>query len=128
MVINLYHAASMSSIFESFANKGLNMKTAFKLNKLMKETIEHLKFYQTKVEELFKEFGEYNEDGTPVLIDGRQKIKEDSLTIFGEKVQELNNIEVEYSDKLKFNIDEFNDVVILMNDMQLLAPFIEDEE
>lgn len=124
MNVTLYQAVSTTNLLESFGQRGLGMKTAFKLNKLMNETAGHYQFYKTKVAELQDQYCEKNADGTFIIEDSQPKVKPEFIEVFMRSLQELNVVEVEYSDSLKFDIEEFGDITITMADMQVIAPFI----
>lgn len=124
MKTTLFHAVNTTRLFESFADKQLSMKTAFKINRLLNVSSTHYAFYREKIEELYKEHGVFDSQDQPVIGADGQQVKSESQEIFMQLVKELNSVEVEYNENIKFDIDEFNDMKITLAEMQLLEPFI----
>lgn len=128
MEIKLIEAISLISLAESFQNKKLPIKVAFKLNKLLKSIEDHFNFYRDQINNIILEYGQLNEDGSPKLADDgvNYLIREGQQLNFQEKINELSNLIVEIPDDIKFTLDELDQITINVQDMYLFSRFIEE--
>lgn len=90
---------------------------AYKITKFFKATNDDEVFYNEKISELFKQYGEDNGEGQ-ILIP-KEKVKE-----VNELAQELADTEVENS--INFSADEFGSVNISVQECAALLPLIEE--
>lgn len=128
MEIRLIEVVSLVPLAESFQDKKLSIRTAFKLNKLLKAVEDHFNFYRDQMNKIILDCGELDEDGNPkVTEDGMGYIiQEEKQLLSQEKINELSNLIVEIPDDVKFNLDELEQITINVQDMYLFSRFIEE--
>ena len=108
----------------------LPIKTAFKINQVIKSTEEVLDFFQAEVRKIISEFQQLEEDGITPKIDnnGNPTVDPARFSEFNERVDELQQQEIDIELK-KFSLDEFESMGdIEIKIMNALMPLIENEE
>lgn len=130
MELRLIEVASLKNLANTFQNKDLPIKVAFKLNKLLIAIENHFSFYRLKLNEIIEKYSEKNEEGKPLLTDDGlgYKIVPECQIECNSKIQELSNLIVEVPENIKFTLDELDGISLNIQDMYLFSKFIEDEE
>lgn len=110
----------------------LNIKTAYKLLKLVQELEAEFKNIEQFSRELILEYCEKDSEGNPVKIITEQgqegvNIPIENRDLLNQKFQELNETEVEIKD-YKFNFNDFENLNISLSEMNGLNIFISEEE
>lgn len=126
--MKLYEVVNFYEFYKIYlATESVNVKTAYKISRILNKTKDDYEFYQENIKKLFNEYLELNEDGTPVLAeDGiNWKAKEGKAEEFMEKVNELYNIEVDFADEYKLSIDDFDGLVVSMDNFKDIINFFE---
>ena len=119
--MKLYEVVNFYEFYKTYlATESVNVKTAYKISRILNKTKDDYEFYQENIKKLFNEYLELNEDGTPVVAeDGiNWKTKEGKTEEFMEKVNELYNIEVDFADEYKLSIDDFDGLVVSMDNFK----------
>lgn len=122
--VNIYHGVA------ELKNQKLPIKTAFKINQVIKSTEEVLDFFQAEVRKIISEFQQLEEDGITPKIDnnGNPTVDPARFSEFNERVDELQQQEIDIELK-KFSLDEFESMGdIEIKIMNALMPLIENEE
>lgn len=110
----------------------LNIKTAYKLLKLVQELEEEIRNIENFSRELILEYCEKDDAGNPIMTtteNGQEgvNIPEENRDILNEKLKELGETEIEIKD-YKFNFSEFDNLTISFVDVNGLCLFIDDDE
>lgn len=63
---------------------------------------QHVDFYNSKINELFEEYGERDENGDLVCVDNGIKIKPDKIGAISKKINELNLVEIDFNFSLTY--------------------------
>lgn len=125
MKILMNQLLSLKDIYEKLKNEPMSIRVAYKLNKIFDGVFKDLVFYQSKVSELLKQYGQVDENGNYVR-------SEDGLSILliPEKIEEctkalreLDAIEVEMPD-ISLTLDELENFKLTLQEMALLESFI----
>lgn len=104
-------------------------RLSYTIMKLLKATEDDEQFYVDKYRKILDKYGEKNEDGTFVIVDGLLQIKQESYDKFNAKVKELNEIEVEDKNVgWKIKLSDLDGFELTPEDMLNLDMFINAEE
>lgn len=126
--MKLYEVVNFYEFYKiNVATHPVDIKTAYKISKVLNKTKDDYEFYQENLKKLFDEYLEHNEDGTPVAAeDGiNWKIKEGKTEEFKEKIDELYNIKVDFADEYKLSIDDFDGLVVSTDTFKNIINFFE---
>lgn len=126
--MKIVNIINVVKIFEQFMSIKISPKLAYKVMKITKAFQEDKNFYWEKYNELAQFYGEKDNFGK-VIIDqssGVIKIMPDKIEEANQKLQELNNIEVEIPD-IKFTLDELSELQLSVEEIYYLDPFIVEE-
>lgn len=109
----------------------LNIKTAYKLLKLVNELEAEFKNFEQFAKNIVMEYCTKDEEGNPITTTTEQgegvTIPEENQIILQQKIQELNNTEVELKD-YEFNFEDFENLSISISELNGFLPFIKDEQ
>lgn len=126
--MKLYEVVNFYEFYKThLATEPVDVKTAYKISRILNKTKDDYEFYQENIKKLFNEYLEHNEDGTLVIAeDGMNwKAKEGKAEEFMEKVNELYNIEVDFADEYKLSIDDFDSLVVSTDNFKDIINFFE---
>lgn len=109
----------------------LNIKTAYKVLKLVNELEAELKNFEQFIKDIIMKYCEKDENGDPIQVTTEQgegvSIAEDKQLIVQQEVQELNETEVEIKD-YEFTFDDFENLTISISELNGFMPFIKEME
>ena len=127
MTLKMYELIDFPTFFEKVKNQPLSFKTSYRLTLLATEIEKHINFYQENFRNLLTTYGQKDENGELVRTEDGQGIKliEDKITECNTKIVELRELDVELPD-IKFDIEEFGDVVLTPIEVYTIKPFIKD--
>ena len=119
----------LGRIRSKFANKKMPIKTTYKFTRLFKEIEEQIEFFDHTLQDLIEEYGQKDENNKFVLTEDRNgvKIKEDKYDECMNKIDELNNLEINLNYIPSFSIDELENSELSMEELSLLMPFITED-
>lgn len=124
--MKMYEILDFSKVYNSIKNEKMSIKTAYKLNKLIKKIEEENNFYNIKFHEIIEQYAEKNDQGEYQYIDENSiKIKEGKEQECYKKVSELQNLEIE-TPNITFSIEELGDINLTIDTVNMLMPFIEE--
>ena len=124
--MKMYEVLDFSKVYDSIKNEKMSIKTAYKLNKLIKKIEEENNFYNIKFHEIIEQYAEKNDQGEYQYIDENSiKIKEGKEQECYKKVSELQNLEIE-TPNITFSIEELGDINLTIDTVNMLMPFIEE--
>lgn len=124
--MKMYEILDFSKVYDSIKNEKMSIKTAYKLNKLIKKIEEENNFYNIKFHEIIEQYAEKNDQGEYQYIDENSiKIKEGKEQECYKKVSELQNLEIE-TPNITFSIEELGDINLTIDIVNMLMPFIEE--
>lgn len=124
--MKMYEILDFSKVYNSIKDEKMSIKTAYKLNKLIKKIEEENNFYNIKFHEIIEQYAEKNDQGEYQYIDENSiKIKEGKEQECYKKVSELQNLEIEIPN-INFSIEELGDINLTINTVNMLMPFIEE--
>ena len=108
------------------ANKKMSIKTTYKFTRFFKEIEEQIEFFNNTIQNLIKEYGQKDENDNFVLTEDKNgvKIQEDKYDECMNKIDELNNLEINLNYIPSFSIDELENSELSMEELSLLMPFI----
>jgi hypothetical protein len=119
---------NFSIFYNEVKSTKLPLKTAFRLSNLTKAIDEQTTFYREKIQEILKEYGEFDEQGNLIIINNGNgfKVKEGTEIECSEKINELQNLDVELPD-ITFDIEDFGDIELTMEVFNIITPFLKNE-
>lgn len=124
--MKMYEILDFSKVYNSIKDEKMSIKTAYKLNKLIKKIEEENNFYNIKFHEIIEQYAEKDEQGEYQYIDENSiKIKEGKEQECYKKVSELQNLEIE-TPNITFSIEELGDINLTIDTVNMLMPFIEE--
>lgn len=124
--MKMYEILDFSKVYNSIKDEKMSIKTAYKLNKLVKKIEEENNFYNIKFHEIIEQYAEKNDQGEYQYIDENSiKIKEGKEQECYKKVSELQNLEIEIPN-ITFSIEELGDINLTIDTVNMLMPFIEE--
>lgn len=124
--MKMYEILDFSKVYNSIKDEKMSIKTAYKLNKLIKKIEEENNFYNIKFHEIIEQYAEKNDQGEYQYIDENSiKIKEGKEQECYKKVSELQNLEIE-TPNITFSIKELGDINLTIDTVNMLMPFIEE--
>ncbi len=124
--MKMYEILDFSKVYNSIKDEKMSIKTAYKLNKLIKKIEEENNFYNIKFHEIIEQYAEKNDQGEYQYIDENSiKIKEGKEQECYKKVSELQNLEIE-TPNITFSIEELGDINLTIDTVNMLMPFIEE--
>lgn len=124
--MKMYEILDFSKVYDSIKDEKMSIKTAYKLNKLIKKIEEENNFYNIKFHEIIEQYAEKNDQGEYQYIDENSiKIKEGKEQECYKKVSELQNLEIE-TPNITFSIEELGDINLTIDTVNMLMPFIEE--
>ena len=111
------------------ANKKMPIKTTYKFTRLFKEVGEQIEFFNNTIQNLVEEYGQKDENNKFILTEDKNgvKIKEDKYDECMNKIDELNNLEINLNYTPSFSIDELENSELSMEELSLLMPFITED-
>lgn len=123
--MKLYEILNFADIYPEIRDTKMPFKTTYKLTMLSKKIEENATFYREELQKLLKEYAELDENGEIKFNDnGDVNLKPETRDEFNEKWTELQNIEVEVDDKLRFDVDELDGIEFSLRSTQMIMPFI----
>ena len=119
---------AMEEAIKNLKSKNLPIKTAYRLLKLAEFVATESDNYRNLFRQILDEYAEKNEDGSFVFSeDGTNVIlKKDHIKEANEKVSELNQLEVDIP--YTFDLREFENLEISLEDLAPLMDIIVDED
>ena len=104
----------------------MSIKTTYKFTRFFKEIEEQIEFFNNTIQDLIKEYGQKDENDNFVLTEDKKgvKIQEDKYDECMNKIDELNNLEINLNYIPSFSIDELENSELSMEELSLLMPFI----
>lgn len=105
----------------------MNSMAAFKVAMLAKEIDELLTFYQERTAKIFEEYVEKTADGHFAVLEDQITFKKDSEDKFFKEMDELNEMEVDISDR-KIPLSSLSKVEMDFTVMSALLSFIDEEK
>lgn len=109
-------------------DKKMPIKTVYKFTRFFNQLESESKFFNETLQSIINTYGQRDENGEFILTDNEQgiKIKEDKINECMEKINELNELEVQLSYIPKFTLDELEGLELDFKEMELLIPYIEE--
>lgn len=119
----------LNQLREKIENKKMPIKTTYKFTRLFKEIEEQVNFFNKTLSDLIKEYGKRDENNEFILTENKTgvMIQEDKYDECMEKVQELNDLEPEFSYIPSFKLEELDNLELSIEELDSLMPFIEEE-
>lgn len=119
---------AMEEAIKNLKSKNLPIKTAYRLLKLAEFVATESDNYRNLFRQILDEYAEKNKDGSFVFSeDGTNVIlKKDHIKEANEKVSELNELEVDVP--YTFDLKEFENLEISLEDLAPLMDIIVDED
>lgn len=102
------------------------IKVTYKFTRLFKEVQEQVDFFNKTMQNIIQQYGEKDENGEFVLTENKSgvMIKKDKYDECMEKVNELNNLEIDLQYNPIFTLDELDGLDLSVGDLSKLMAFI----
>ena len=119
----------LNQIRPKIVNSKMSIKTTYKFSRLFKEVEEQANFFDTTLSNIIAQYGQRDEKGEYVLTEDKNgvMIQEDKKDECLAKINELNNLEINFNYIPAFNLDELEFLDLTVDEMTILMPFIEEE-
>lgn len=127
MRITIKEMLEIQRIAPKLAEANLNIKTAYKVAKLLKNIDSEYTVYVKCVNNILIKYGELDSEGKLIPSGQGYKIQEGKFDVCEEEINSLLNFEIEIPD-VQFNCEEFSNLNLTINELFPLLPFIEEDE
>lgn len=126
MKIKIAQAAELMVLINSFKDKKMPIKTAFKFNNLETLIQGHYEFYIEKLNEIIYEYGEKDSENNLIMTEDQTgyKIQKGFEIECQEKINELSNLEVELPNSVSFTLEELENLEVNLYEIQSLSKLI----
>lgn len=125
MILKMGEIVNFNYFYNEVKDKKLSLKVLYKLSNLAKAIEEKTVFYREKLQEILKEYGEFDENGNLVpTADGNGiKLKPGTEQECITKINELQSLDVDMPE-IKFTIEDFGNIELTMEVFNLITPFL----
>lgn len=132
MKVTIEQILDFNGSVEEFLEKPLNIKTAYKLAMIKRQTDEQTDFYQTSFFKILNEYGKKDENGELQRVqegvnEGNVLIQEDKLEECNDALSDLMGLEVEINN-YNLKLEDFGDMEVSADDLATIIPFLSEEE
>lgn len=132
MKVTIEQILDFNGSVDEFLEKPLNIKTAYKLAMIKRQTDEQTDFYQTSFFKILNEYGKKDENGELQRVqegvnEGNVLIQEDKLVECNNALSDLMGLEVEINN-YNLKLGDFGDMEVSADDLATIIPFLLEEE
>lgn len=132
MKVTIEQILDFNGSVDEFLEKPLNIKTAYKLAMIKRQTDEQTDFYQTSFFKILNEYGKKDENGELQRVqegvnEGNVLIQEDKLEECNNALSDLMGLEVEINN-YNLKLEDFGDMEVSADDLATIIPFLSEEE
>lgn len=132
MKVTIEQILDFNGSVDEFLEKPLNIKTAYKLAMIKRQTDEQTDFYQTSFFKILNEYGKKDENGELQRVqegvnEGNVLIQEDKLEECNNALSDLMGLEVEINN-YNLKLGDFGDMEVSADDLATIIPFLLEEE
>lgn len=132
MKVTIEQILDFNGSVEEFLEKPLNIKTAYKLAMIKRQTDEQTDFYQTSFFKILNEYGKKDENGELQRVqegvnEGNVLIQEDKLEECNNALSDLMGLEVEINN-YNLKLEDFGDMEVSADDLATIIPFLSEGE
>lgn len=132
MKVTIEQILDFNGSVEEFLEKPLNIKTAYKLAMIKRQTDEQTDFYQTSFFKILNEYGKKDENGELQRVkegvnEGNVLIQEDKLEECNDALSDLMGLEVEINN-YNLKLEDFGDIEVSADDLATIIPFLSEGE
>ena len=115
------------AIIEQNADEKVDISLSLKMFKFKKQTDDAIEFYQKRINEILRQYGEKDKDGKQQYDEkGNALIDKNHLADCRTAILEVEQCEMEKPEVL-FEVDELKELKLSMNDIAVLEDFIKKE-
>ena len=127
--MKFFEAFQLLNIRDQIMNQRLPIKVSYKFIKFFSQLENEAKFFNTTLQQIIEEYGKKDEKGNFILTEDGQgvKIQDDKFNECMEKMNELNNLEVNFSYTPEFKLSELDSLELEMRYINLLIPYIKED-
>lgn len=128
MKMKMIEAINIKNVLGNFVNTQLPISFSYKVMKFITSVEAEEQFFNEKLKGLIDQYSEKDDNGVPVMTSQQSfKIQKDKEKECGDKVKELENIEIETFDfKITLKDLEEMDLKVAPKDLYILSPIIEE--
>ena len=123
--MKIYEALDYQRLYHRLKNQSMNIKLAYKLNKLNSKILTEAAFYEESLQKILNEYAQKDENGN--LIQNQDQtgilIKPDYLEVCHKEINELQSINFDISDIL-FTLDELEALQITPAELSCIESLI----
>lgn len=132
MKVTIEQILDFNGSVDEFLERPLNIKTAYKLAMIKRQTDEQTDFYQTSFFKILNEYGKKDENGELQRVqegvnEGNVLIQEDKLEECNNALSDLMGLEVEINN-YNLKLEDFGDMEVSADDLATIIPFLSEEE
>lgn len=128
MQITMSNIAALKELYPKLKEARLPAKLGYKLVRIFDEVDKCAKTYAEMLSAIINDCARKDENGNPILTENGTQVAllEDKIQECGERMTELNTLEVEIETKYSLILDDLDYFEQLtLDDIKLLSPFIE---
>lgn len=114
-----------TELYQTLKSQKVSAKTAYKLSRLSRAIATETDFYYSEIQKIISEYAVLDENGNPAQTEDGQgiKIQQGKEVECTEKIQELQNLEVEIPD-ITFTLEELGNIEFTIDQMNEFSKFI----
>lgn len=130
MTLKLTKVLDIGLISNEIEKQILPARLTYKLSKIFAAAKEHGQLYANEINKLVQEYGEKDENGNLIPLEGGEgnsiKIKPEYIGLVQTKINSLLSLDVDFPD-IFLSLDELESVQLSLKDFNALLPFIKEE-
>lgn len=115
---------ALEKLLDTLKSKSFSVQTQYKFLKISKTIRQEAELYDEQRRYLIENYAERDENGQFIISEGGGlKVKPDKLVECTEKIEEINNFQIQFPD-IYFSLDELEPLNLTLGELELLDPFI----
>lgn len=116
----------LNQLQQNITNKKMPIKITYKFTRHFKEVQEQVDFFNNTVQNLINQYGKKDENGDFILTENKNgvMIQEDKFNECMNKIDELNDLDIELTYNPTFTIEELDGLDLTISELNSLMPFI----
>jgi dissimilatory sulfite reductase (desulfoviridin) alpha/beta subunit len=124
MFITFSQAQAMQAVLRKFSDQEMSVKQCYKIMKFLLAIERESNVFAETYDKIISEYAERDANGKIVLLDnGNIKIATDKIEKCKNKIEELNNLEIELPDCC-FTLEELEDVKLTPRELYAIEPIL----
>lgn len=123
--MKLFEALDFQGFYQKVKNQSLNIRLAYKLNKLNNRLVEEIEFYNTELQRALTTYAQVDDEGNfiPNAEGTGFLIKNGMVMECHQKINELQNLEIEDLN-ITFTLDELENLTITPAELSCIESLV----